>query len=1018
MSVRKPPSLSIMSFNEALENLGLKARPPTSEELADKARQEEASREAVRAARQEEEDFAASKEGQWQAAYNQSLADAGRGHYAPIEDLSLEQKRFVLADRSKATERALAKKLGIKLGEPLKIGGGSTTGRTEIRKATGAEERARLAGTAYTGDLFVPAPNTPDPVEDILRARPTIVAEAAAYPASVLGGIYDLAKQALDSNPNLSQKERLAMTVLASAAFIPVVGKAGATAKEVAEEAAKEAAKAGAKKTAKEGLKEGTEKVAREVAEILPEESLSVLREGDVESVRRTLEEMGVKETSTAPTQKIDELVEQGKEAPPTKKGVDDGPEQTTADGLGSYDVGDDAVARSRFVEGLRYTRENHKYGESVSDISEEFAQNPKNKLFMTPDGGAGVAVTPEGNIVAGWSRPDSSTKANSGLFGQAMRFARVADAYEINGVLPNAYRKYGMVPVARVPFNADYVKADWNYDLYGKPDVVLLVRDPGNVLNVKSGEYVSKVKDSVPVFDSWDDAVAHQNKLSDQVAQSVSVHTSPPHTSTFNEFLEGLYPGQTDVSQFKIDRARDLQLSYIQRALANGVSVPPRVLDDFPNALVTGKGASLYIASPKADLLEAAKGTGLRVFKSGDSPSDGSVLGIAKFFEDQHIARMKEMYPDDPSRWRVRDPISNVDDHNDMVNEMTLEVLYQLQEAGASGKEWYDEVMVRAFGLGAKAYPELAKSETQRVLLTALSAITSPGMKADQNFDMALELYGQLFPRLGGGSKEISGKIGRLTGYTPLKNIDERGVGTKISGEKGPNIRKNLLYLQDLIDKHGPDKAAEMLFTPETFQQMEKGKRTWGSAILDTDAQYTAQDKLAYLKKHGMLPHKKNPPKQSQIDKLIKQAENAPTMYSKGYKFAEISKERLMSGEVDLGAYAFGAKVGPFLTNLNGLKEKTADLWFSRLYNRHRGETILNGQVIDAPRSFEERATMKRIIDDIAKQTGLQDYQVQSALWFYEQKLARQMGARAESTAFDEGAERFLKRNNIPIED
>jgi len=265
MSVRKSPSLSIMSFNEALENLGLKARPPTSEELADKARQEEASREAVRAARQEEEDFAASEEGQRQAAYNQSLADAGRGHYAPIQDLSREERRFVLADQSKATERALAKELGIKLGEPLTPRGGMS-GATVIRNPTAAEDRAREKGIAYTGDISVRPLGTPNYVGDILRARPTIVAEALAYPASVLGGIYDLTKQALDSNPNLSQKERLAMTVLASMAFIPVVGKAGATAKEVAEEAAKEAAKAGAKKTAKEGLKEGVEKVAKKGA--------------------------------------------------------------------------------------------------------------------------------------------------------------------------------------------------------------------------------------------------------------------------------------------------------------------------------------------------------------------------------------------------------------------------------------------------------------------------------------------------------------------------------------------------------------------------------------------------------------------------------------------------------------------------------------------------------------------------------------------------------------------------------
>ena len=990
------PQRAMTQVARALDNLKIIPEANTGEDERVRRMQAEFDRQ------KEQEAFEQSAEGQVQQEYEQSLADEGMRNYAPRDELSQNEMRLLMQEQANARQAALARRLGIKLGQPTSV---SIPSDAQVGPTPSIPDPSIPAiGTPTGGEILetgikaapIAARAVPEAVGEVLQENPELVAEIVNPVVGAAGArrdVINLADEATETGEAVNPGEML----LTAASGIPIVGKGGKAVGKVGKKVAEKTMKELAEDAASKAIR-GTDEAADDVK--------GLSKAGD-----------------DAPLDEADELLEESVEEAPLEKGTDDGAIAERTDGPSSFDVGDDATARSRFLEGNRFTRENHKYGESVSAVSEDFAQDVNNKIFMTPDGGAGTAVTPDGEIVSAWSRPDLSTKATQGLLGEAMRYARIADAYDINGVLPNLYRKYDMVPVARVAFDPAFVKPDWDFSVYGRPDVVMLVRDPQNVLGVKGGEYVSEVRDTVPVFDSWAEAAAHQRKLSDEVAQSVSVHTNPPQTSTFEEFLEGMYPGETNLSQFKIDRARELQLSYIQRALAHGVPVPPRVLQDFPEATATIQGTSPYIASPKADLLAAAKGKGLQIMGSGESPSDGSMLGIYGFFEDQHIARQKELHPDDPSKWRARDPINNPDDFEEMVNEGTLETLWQLQEAGGGGKEWYDEVMARAFELSSKAYPELAKSETQRVLLTALAAITSPGMQADLNFDVALELYGQLFPRAADGTRNASGKLGRITGYNPTKQLDERGVGTLISGSRGPGIRKNLLYLQELIDTHGPEKTAGLLFTPETFEEMEAAKRTWGSSVLDTGAQHAARDKLAHLEKHGVFPFKKEPPTEKQLENVKKIAFGEPTLYGKKYKFSEITKERAMSGEVDLGAYAFGPKVGPFLTNLNGLPEKTADLWWTRLYNRIRGETTMINKkgkrvVIEAPRSFEERETMKRMIDAIAERTGLKDYQVQSALWFYEQKLARQMGAKAPSTAFDQGAELFLKKNKIPLEE
>ena len=247
------------NISELLERWGLKEPGPSAVELELQRRsaQDRAAKEAA-----EEAEFAASEEGRQQAEYDRSLAYAKAPHYAPFDQLSTEDKRLVLQDQADARQRALAKELGITLGKTRTVGGGSTTGKTEIRKPTAAEERASEQGIGYTGDLTTAPFGQMDLGADVVggavravKERPTLPAEIVAYPASVAGGVYDLVVQAMDDNPNLTPAQRRTGAVLAAAAFIPG-GKAAKAADEAAEAAA-EAAKAGTK-----GAKEGAEKAS------------------------------------------------------------------------------------------------------------------------------------------------------------------------------------------------------------------------------------------------------------------------------------------------------------------------------------------------------------------------------------------------------------------------------------------------------------------------------------------------------------------------------------------------------------------------------------------------------------------------------------------------------------------------------------------------------------------------------------------------------------------------------------
>jgi hypothetical protein len=115
------------------------------------------------------------------------------------------------------------------------------------------------------------------------------------------------------------------------------------------------------------------------------------------------------------------------------------------------------------------------------------------------------------------------------------------------------------------------------------------------------------------------------------------------------------------------------------------------------------------------------------------------------------------------------------------------------------------------------------------------------------------------------------------------------------------------------------------------------------------------------------------------------------------------------------MGAYILGPKFGPFMLNINGIKDTTTDSWFTRTFNRHFGRMTGPGAVgdaglVDAPRNPAERRLMKDVFTaTLAKETGKTDQAIQAILWYYEQQLFYAMGVKsARSESFSDGAKKF----------
>ncbi len=201
-------------------------------------------------------------------------------------------------------------------------------------------------------------------------------------------------------------------------------------------------------------------------------------------------------------------------------------------------------------------------------------------------------------------------------------------------------------------------------------------------------------------------------------------------------------------------------------------------------------------------------------------------------------------------------------------------------------------------------------------------------------------------------------------TGQMASRNPDN---GKLWGGTTGPIMEQQLKLHDYMIKRMGMDKYAEWLLTPHTVKEISDMKAASG------------------LYKTPGIPGK--------------------------------------ATDMKMGAFIMGEKGGAFFLNLNGIKETTADKWFTRTYNRHTG-TLTQGNVseqglVDAPRNEAERAIMKQWNRAVASNIKLDEQANQAVLWYYEQSLYYNLGVKsARSESFSDGAKNLLNARGIPFDE
>ena len=190
-----------------------------------------------------------------------------------------------------------------------------------------------------------------------------------------------------------------------------------------------------------------------------------------------------------------------------------------------------------------------------------------------------------------------------------------------------------------------------------------------------------------------------------------------------------------------------------------------------------------------------------------------------------------------------------------------------------------------------------------------------------------------------------------RATKDIPGNNPETGGLWQ--GGTQSPNKKIQLEFLDRMVKDMGQKKALEWLFNDHTVKEINQFRQKYGNIKSGIDGKLT-----------DMKP----------------------------------------------GLYAFGPKVGPFVSNLNGIHDVTVDKWMTRTFNRYFGAMLGPDQkIVDAPTEPQRRA-VKALVNEVAKNAGIKPYQVQSLLWFYEQQLFTKMGALSPSYGFSDGGRKFAE--------
>lgn len=262
------------------------------------------------------------------------------------------------------------------------------------------------------------------------------------------------------------------------------------------------------------------------------------LDEGGVTNGNR---QMGQKVVSADSRGKAD--IRQVDERIPGRRGVDNSRANESAgtEGLGNARVGNKPVeinpeTRTKmtnngivdtklsssdyavFSKALDAGKAQNKFGAFVDSQSVDDLTKNNAKTFLSDDGSVGIAIKADGDICGAFNSGKTYRGATKDLLITARANGGTKmDCYGIN--LVNRYEQAGFVPVARVPFNAEYV--DNALLSSKKPDVYVMMKNADSTDEVidkiaaKSYKESTQAElDALPTFNNYDEALAYRDRL------------------------------------------------------------------------------------------------------------------------------------------------------------------------------------------------------------------------------------------------------------------------------------------------------------------------------------------------------------------------------------------------------------------------------------------------------------------------------------------------------------------------
>lgn len=293
--------------------------------------------------------------------------------------------------------------------------------------------------------------------------------------------------------------------------------------------------------------------------------------------------------------------------------------------------------------------------------------------------------------------------------------------------------------------------------------------------------------------------------------------------------------------------------------------------------------------------------------------------------------------------------------DYKIILKSMVEDYENQSQETD-TGDAWYTDDINEAVRVTSAIYPDLADDPEFRDLFLTVAALLSPQQKPTANWDNAI----------------LALRSWKATGRLELLKPSGKMYGV-LSHTNG------LKMLQHLVDTLGLEKATAWVQEEHTGREMAEMRMASGIfAPIDKDTGKVSTKVKDYLPSETNLTESK------------------------------------------LGIYAFGPKVGDFMQNSTGIDQSavTVDLWAARTYNRYLGRLLdtADGDIASDVRGRGEREHIKRLVRDAAAKVGIDPSAMQAALWYFEQRLFRNLGVKADSQNFSGAARAALSKRGLDV--